>query len=118
MEMGNSTSLNSSGSHSHSLNSSYESSTNSGSGACESTPTSSTQSATSSANTIRPLTTISSTAEGYNYLHHNVHQHGSLDLYHHSQHLHQQHPYGQAPTDPSVSPQMKPYRPWGTECAY
>lgn len=117
LEMSNSTSLNSSGSHSHSLNSSYESSTNSGSGGgnCEPTPTSSTQSSTS-ANTIRPLTTISSTADGYHYLHQNVHQNSSLDLYHHSQHLHQQHPYGQAPTDPSVSKQ--PYRPWGTECAY
>ncbi|XKL61587.1 hypothetical protein PGB90_001420 [Kerria lacca] len=127
LEMNSSNSLNNSNplnsssslSNSHSLNSSFENSGNSGN--CEPTPISSSQSSASSTNTtIRPLTTLSSITDGYNYLHHNPHQHVSMDLYqHHSQHLHPQHPYGQPPPDASVSPQMKqPYRPWGAEVAY
>lgn len=119
LELNSSSSLNTSGSlsNSHSLNSSFDNSGNSGS--CEPAPPSSVQSSTSSANTSgRPLTTTS-TSDGY-YLHHITHQHSSMELYHHHpQHLHQQHPYGQTPSDPSVTSQMKQvHRPWGAEVAY
>lgn len=101
----------SSSSNSHSLNSSYE---NQASG-CETAVSS--QSVTS-APTITPLVTVSSTMDSYNYIHQNNHQHPSMDLYHHPQHMHQQHGYNQGTPDSAVSPQMKPYRPWGAELAY
>lgn len=103
----------SSSSNTHSLNSSYE---NQSSG-CENVAVSS-QSTTSASNTIAPLVTVSSTMDSYNYLQH-THQHPSMDLYHHPQHMHQQHVYNQGTPDSAVSPQMKPYRPWGgAELAY
>lgn len=110
MNSSHSSHMNSS-SNSHSLNSSYE---NQSSG-CE--PVRSSQAATSASNTtITPLVTVSSTMDSYNYLHHNAHQ--SMDLYHHPQHMQQHAAYNQGAPDSAVSPQMKPYRPWGAELAY
>ncbi|XP_065223933.1 hairy/enhancer-of-split related with YRPW motif protein [Planococcus citri] len=95
---------------SHSLNSSYDNQTT-----LEGSPSAVAPSSSSSNTTITPLVTVSSSSmDSYNYLHHNVHQHPTMDLYHHPQHM-QQHPYNQGGHDSAVS---KPYRPWGAEVAY